>query len=252
MRYIWLHARANTVEIARMPMYWVPAMLFPLLFFALFGIAQAKRLADIGLGGEYVLTPFLLFTTLNVTLSSLAAGIAAERSSTWERRLRLLPTPVMFRFLGRLAHVLVFNAVTWVPLLAMAAVLISIDLPAQRWPLWIVAVTIGALPFGLLGIAVGYRFPVQAASMIANVLMLVLCFVGGLFVPLEALPAVVRTIGSSLPSHAYLELTLATLGGDVASSSSPLWNVGLLLIWTVAFALVAWLAHRRDEGERYG
>ena len=67
MKHVVRHAVAHARDTMRMPIYWSPAMFFPLLFVTLFGYTAANRLAQLGLGSEYVITPFLLFTTLNVT-----------------------------------------------------------------------------------------------------------------------------------------------------------------------------------------
>ncbi|MFI6761585.1 ABC transporter permease [Micromonospora sp. NPDC050417] len=251
MRYVLLHAGAHLRDMVRVPMYWVPGLLFPMLFFLLFGLSSAHQLARQGLGSEYVVTPFLLFTTLNVTLISLSAGVAADRENPWEQRLRLLPIAVLTRFLGRLLYVLVFNVVSWLPLLVVAGLATDLKLPVAIWPLWLGVVVVGAIPFGLLGMALGYRLPAPAAAMVCNIVFLILAFCGGLLVPAEMLPGAVQAVTPYLPTHEYLHLVLSTIG-RADQITSPPWMIGLLAAWTVLFALVARDGYRRDEGVRYG
>ncbi|MEV4412744.1 ABC transporter permease [Catellatospora sp. NPDC049609] len=251
MRHVLLHTRAHLRDTARMPVYWLPALLFPLIFFVLFGYTGARNLAALGLGSEYVITPFLLFTTLNVTIVSLSAGVAADRENPWEQRLRVLPLPALTRFAGRLLFVLLFNLVSWIPLLALAVTTTDLNLSPAQWPLWLGSVLLGAIPFGLLGMAIGYRFPAQAAMALANIVFMLMAFLGGLFVPAEQLPAGVRDIVAFLPTHEYQHLVL-TIIGRADRIAAPDWTIGVLAAWTVVFAWLARAAFRRDEGVRYG
>jgi ABC-2 type transport system permease protein len=250
MRYVMLHAGLHLRTTLRMPAYWVPSLCFPLLFFFLFGYTGARRLADQGLGSEFVITPFLLFTTLNVTMVALAAGVAGDRESPWEDRMRLLPVPTGVRFAGRLVYVLAFNVVSWIPLLVVATLVTDLRLPLLNWPTWLGSVLLGAAPFALLGIAIGYRLPAQAAMMTSNLLYLVLSFLGGLFLPTAQLPAVVRAVQPYVPTSEYLHLVLAAMG-RADQATAPTWTIGLLLAWGLVFALLARAAFRRDEGTRY-
>ncbi|MEU8001834.1 ABC transporter permease [Catellatospora sp. NPDC049111] len=251
MRHVLLHARAHLRDTSRMPVYWVPALLFPLVFFGLFGYTNATSLAKIGLGSEYVITPFLLFTTLNVTIVSLSAGVAADRENPWEQRLRVLPLPALSRFAGRLLYVLGFNLVSWIPLLLLAVFTTDLRLPPEQWPLWLGGVLLGAIPFGLLGMAIGYRFPPQGAMTVANILFMLLAFLGGLFVPVKQLPAAIRDVVVFLPTHEYQHLVLSIIG-RADRIAAPTWTIGVLAAWTLLFAWLARMAFRRDEGVRYG
>lgn len=252
MRYVLLHARAYGLEMWRQPAYWIPSLGFPLFFFVLFGLNTAELLYEqSGLGSEYVVTPFLLFATLNVTLMSLAGGVATDRASAWERALRLLPVSGVTRFLGRLAFVLLFSLLSWVPVLVVAALTTHSQLPIALWPVWVLTIAVGAIPFGMLGILLGYLLPGQAAAPVANILFMVLSFVGGLFMPAEQLPAFMGKLAPYLPTNEYLHLVLAAIGRS-DRVTAPDWTIALLPVWGVLFAFLAHRAFRRDEGERFG
>ncbi|MFY1633388.1 ABC transporter permease [Solwaraspora sp. WMMB335] len=251
MRYVLLHARAHALDTLRMPAYWAPALGFPLVFFLLFGLVNARRFADLGLGSEYAITPFLLYTTLNVTVASLAAGVAADRENPWEQRLRLLPLSPLTRFAGRMLYVLAFNVISWIPLLVVAAFTTDLRLSLLAWPVWLGAVVVGAIPFGLLGMAIGYRLAPQPAMMLANLLFMLLAFFGGLFVPVDYLPTALHAVVPYVPTYQYQYFVLALI--DRADHLiGPSWVAFLLLAWTALFAVLARAAFRRDEGVRYG
>lgn len=252
MRYAFLHARAYGTEMWRQPAYWIPSLGFPLFFFVLFGVNTAEALYEqAGLGSEYAVTPFLLFATLNVTLMSLAGGVATERSSPWERSLRLLPVSGVTRFAGRMLFVLGFSLISWIPVLIVASLTTHSELPLALWPVWVGVIAIGAIPFGLLGIMLGYVLPGQAAAPVANILFLVLSFVGGLFMPSNQLPDFMGSVAPYLPTNQYLHLVMLAIG-RADRMTEPVWTIALLPIWGLIFAMLAHRAFRRDEGERFG
>lgn len=251
VRYILLHAGAHARQMLRTPAYWITAMAFPLAFFLLFGIMYANLMAEQGRGAEYAITPFILFCTLNVTLTTLAARVAADRESPWENRMRLLPITAASRFAGRLLFIFGFNLVSWIPLLVVASLITDVQLRPVQWVFWLAAVVVGAIPFGLLGIAIGYLVSPQTAMGISSILFLALSFLGGLFIPATILPTVVQRVVPFVPSQEYLQFVYRVIGyGD--GNVGPGWTVMLLIGWGVAFAVLALVAYRRDEGIRYG
>ena len=253
------HARANTVELFRQPGYWLPSVLLPALFFLFFGITGARAVGEdpraqaAGLGSEVVVTPFLLFGLIGVVFFQFGVGIAEERRQPWETTLRVLPLPASARFAGRVLTALVFctAAIACVGVLALATT--QVRLTAADWAPWLASVLAGAVPFGLMGLTLGYAATPKAALPIANIGFLLLSFGGGLFVPPEALPSFVAAVTPYLPTNHYLRFALGSIDGNEASGLPAGWLVpGLYLLgWTVLFALAAALAYRRDEGVRY-
>ena len=70
-----------------------------------------------------------------------------------------------------------------------------------------------------------------------------MAILGGLFVPLEAVPPAMATIGSVLPSSHLANLGRAAAAGQLPAAI----DVAALVAWTVAAgALAAW-AYQRDE-----
>jgi ABC-2 type transport system permease protein len=249
------HAKANTRELLRQPGYWAPSVAFPALFFVFFGIRAADEVArflppQLGLGSEVVLTPFLLFGVLSIMFFHFGVGIAEERRMPWERTLQVLPVSGMQRFAGRVLTALVFSVASLVPVMAIAMTTTQLGLDASEWPVWLGAIALGGVPFGLMGIALGYLTSPKAALPIANIGFLLLSFLGGLFVPLEDLPSWVRATAPFMPTRHWLDFALGVIGGREDGGG---WQVpGLyLLVWALVFGVVAVVAYRRDEGVRY-
>jgi ABC-2 type transport system permease protein len=241
MRLAVLHARAQTLELLRYPAASVPTLALPALFFVFFGLSRPAELAT------PTMASFAAFAILGVAFFQFGVGIAADRVSPWERYLRTLPVGSRTRFGARLLSAFAFalGAAGVVIVLAVAAT--SASLSAARWGLLLLTLIAGAIPFALLGIAIGYWASPKAALPFANVLYLGLAYAGGLWTAPHALPHIVETIAPILPTRAWNELLVAAVGLQPASAG-PLVE---LCVASVLFSSLAALGYRRDEGQSY-
>jgi ABC-2 type transport system permease protein len=123
----------------------------------------------------------------------------------------------------------------------------NVERSSAAWASFAAALVVGAVPFALFGIALGYLVPARAALPVANLLFLPLSFLGGLWGGAQHLPDPLRSISRFLPTRQWGEL-LGSGMGDSAWAARDLFG---LAAYAVCFALVAGWAYRRDEGERY-
>jgi ABC-2 type transport system permease protein len=242
MRLVLVHARAMTLELLRYPSFSVPTLAFPALFFLLFVAPRSDRNASL------LLASFAGFAILAVAFFQFGVGIAAERETPWERFVRVLPLPVGVRLAARLLSGTAFGLAS-AGLVALTAVATTdAHLTPSRWAALAFALALGAVPFALLGIALGYWASPRGALPLANVLYLLLAFVGGLWTTPQRLPGTVASLSPLVPTRQF---------GDVlwGAARGRLWQPRdwlLLLAWAALFgALAAW-GYTRDEGRRYG
>jgi ABC-2 type transport system permease protein len=116
-------------------------------------------------------------------------------------------------------------------------------LTPSRWAALCAVLLAGAVPFGFLGIALGYLVRPRAALPVANLLYLPLSYVGGLWAgPRDATGAF-----DLVPTHAWGRLlwwAVGARGFDIVAVAS-------LAGWGAAFGAIAVWAYQRDEGERF-
>jgi ABC-2 type transport system permease protein len=230
-----------TLELARHPAYVVPTLAFPAVFF-LFFAAPAEG------GAAAQMATFAGFAAIGVAFFQFGVGIAVERASPWETYLRTLPAGASVRLVARLCSATVFAAAAAAIVVGVALALGGVALPPGRWAELAGVLAGGTIPFASLGVAIGYWAPARGALPIANLLYLGLSYGGGLWVRPERLPPLVQRVSPLLPTRALADaLTGATVGGG------PPWrSVAALGVFGAAFAGLAALGYRRDEGRRYG
>jgi ABC-2 type transport system permease protein len=241
MRLVFLHARAATLELLRYPAFSVPTLGFPALFFLLFVSPRPEGDADL------LLASFAGFAVLAVAFFQFGVGIAAEREAPWERFVRTLPLRLRVRFAARVVSGALFGLGS--ALLVAVAALATTDagLPPSRWIALAGALALGSIPFALLGIALGYWASPRSALPVANVLYLVLSFLGALWTTPEHLPSSLEAISPLVPTRQFGNVLWGAAEGRIWPPRDWL----LLLGWACAFALLAAWGYRRDEGKRY-
>jgi ABC-2 type transport system permease protein len=231
------HVRARTLELARLPAFTIPTVVFPaVLYLAVAGRRHGDATAVTG--------GFAAIAVLGVSFFQFGVGIASERVSPWERYLRSLPAGPVPRIGGRVGAAIVFASCAAGAVLLAGLARASASLPAPRIGALAAALVLGAIPFALLGTALGYVVPARAAVPVANFVYLPLAYAGGLWSGPDGSESGYRIL---VPTRAWAQMVWAAAGAGPLPLLAPL----VLCVWTAAFGLLAAWAYRRDEGERF-
>lgn len=131
-----------------------------------------------------------------------------------------------------------------VSLVMLAGIALFVSLEWGRFPLWIVALVLGALGFGAMGVAIGgITREVRAASLLAFMLALPMAFLA--LVPSGAVSSglydVIRVISALFPFKPTLDALNAALNKS-GSIGLPLVHLAIL---TLAFGAIARLSLQR-------
>ena len=241
MKLVLAHAWLITLTLLRYPGYVVPTLGFPAMFFLFFASPARGPVAS------YALCSFAAFAVIGVAFFQFGVGIATERASPWELYLRTLPVAPWARLVARLVSAAVFAAAAAGVVVAAAIASTDASLSPARWGQLAAVLVLGIVPFGCLGIALGYWASPRAALPLANVLYLALSFGGGLWIRPARLPHAVRAISEFLPTR-HLANALA---GVVRGSPWQAQDWLALAAFSVLFAAAALVGYRRDEGQRF-
>lgn len=241
MRLVRLYAASQTLELLRYPSFSVPTLAMPALVFLVVGVGRLHAPAAL------VMASYAAFAMLGVAFFQFGVGIAAERSSPWHTFLRVLPAPVAARFAGRVLSALGFGlaSASLVALLAVTAA--GVRLGTVHWLALAAVLVVGAVPFALFGIAIGYWLSPRGALPAANLLYLASAYLGGLLGASVSTSGTVGAVAPYVPTHAWLRLLAATVGAQAWRASDAV----VLGVFAGASAALAVWGFRRDEGQRF-
>ncbi|HXW88456.1 MAG TPA: ABC transporter permease [Streptosporangiaceae bacterium] len=176
-----------------------------------------------------------------------AITLVSWRQTKLLRRLRLAPVSVGSVVLARVGLSLVLALVQLAVFLAIATLpYFGLRLSADWW-MAIPVVLCGTLAFMSIGLVVGsFTTSQQAATAIANVIILPMAFLGGAFVPLDFAPAWIRDVSYAMPLR-YLVIGMQNVLARGEGATSALPAIGILLGLATVLTLISVRAFRWDS-----
>jgi ABC-2 type transport system permease protein len=158
-----------------------------------------------------------------------AITLVSWRQDKLLRRLRLAPINVGSVVLARVGVSLAVAIVQLAAFLAIATLpYFGLKLSAYWW-VAIPVVLCGTLAFMAIGLLVGsFAKTQQAATAVANLIILPMAFLGGAFIPLDYAPAWIREVSYAMPLR-YLVIGMQDVMARGEGPASALPAIGILL-----------------------
>jgi ABC-2 type transport system permease protein len=206
---------------------------FPVLLYLIYakqhGVSQGLTVATL------LLVSLAVYSGMGSAMFASGPQLARERSNGWMRQLRISPIGTPGWFAAKLIQAILLIIPGLAVLIALALTYGHVHLAASRLGLLVAVLVLGAIPFCALGLVIGLMFDSQTAQVAQMITLLVLAFLGGIFIQWSSLPHGMQLIGKALPSY-----HLAQLGWDAAAGRAlGLTNVAVLAAWTAGLGLIA-------------
>src|SRR5215469_1001306 len=167
---------------------------FPVLLYLIYakqhGTSEGLTVAAV------LLVSMAVWSGMGSAMFATGPQLARERQSGWMRQLRVSPISAPRWFGAKLIQGLLLIVPGFALLIALAAVLVA-----------------GLIPFCVLGLVIGLLFDGQTAQVAQMLIMFLLAFLGGIFIPWTNLPHAMQLIGQALPSYHLDQLGLHAAAG---------------------------------------
>ena len=232
--------RAECLRYLRSPSFLLPTLLFPAVFFLMFGVVLASHNSPDA--PRFLLASYSTFGVMGPGLFGFGMSLALERDNGLLTLKRAMPMPPAAYLLGKMVMAMLMAALIAGLLQTLAIAFANVQLhPVQMLQLAGVCI-FGALPFCALGLLLGTLVKGHGAPAVVNLLYLPMAFMSGLWFPLSMLPPLVRNLAPLWPSFHLNALAQTALGFDVGSAwPHAVW----LVVFSVAvFAIAAWRLRR--------
>jgi ABC-2 type transport system permease protein len=233
-------ARCEVLRYLRNPGFLLPIMLFPNVFYVMFGIVLNHGNGE---AARYMLASYSTFGVMAPGLFGFGVSLALERDNgllTFKRALPMLPGAYL---LGKMLMAMCVAATIGALLLAMSVFLAHAGLTTTQMLALFVTDVLGVLPFCALGLLVGTLLKGQGAPGLLNMVYLPMAFLSGLWFPLQMMPTFLRQIAPVWPSYHLNALALSAVGFD---TGARLPHVLVLAGFTIGFLLLAARRLRRN------
>ena len=225
--------RFEIVRTLRNVRFLVFLIAFPVLLYLIYakqhGLSQGLTVATL------LLVSMAVYTGMGSAMYASGPQLARERGNGWMRQLRISPISTPGWFAAKLIQAILLIIPGLAVLIVLALTYGRVHLGAGRLGLLAAVLVLGAIPFCALGLVIGLMFDGQTAQVAQMITLLVLAFLGGIFIQWSSLPHGMQLIGKALPSY-----PLAQLGWNAAAGRPlDLANVAALAAWTAGLAGVA-------------
>ena len=229
----------------RYPMFSVSTLVFPLMFYILFGLIMGRQNIGAVSTTVYLIPSYGTFGVMGASLFGTAAGLAAERGLGWLQVKRASPMPLFAYFFAKVVMSMIFSTVDVVALMAMGFAFGGVHLSAGVTAKLLLTLVAGSLPFCAMGLAIGYFASPNSAPAVINLFYLPMSFCAGLWIPIMFLPKFVQKVAIVLPPYHLSQLAFNLVGAGQGGAASGHWET--LAGFTLLCMGIAWMGHQRDQ-----
>lgn len=234
-------ARAQVLATWRTPQFMVPSVILPLLFYGVMGLGLSKGREPVA---HMMLANYVIFAAIAPAMFGFGAAVAAEREAKLIELKQIAPLPAGGYLVGRLAAALALVAVA-IGLLGGLAFLGGVTMESRQWAATLGLGLMSAIPFALIGLNLGLRMGSQGATALTNLLFLGFSLFGGLWIPLQAMPAWFGKIAVFTPSYHFGQLSQILSGMQPFADVER--HISILVAMTLAALIGAGMAWRRQD-----
>jgi DNA-binding CsgD family transcriptional regulator len=128
-----LEARYELLKLVRMPAYLAPMLVFPMMFYLLFGVAFRRPGAGSFDMATYLLATYGAFGVMNAALFGFGVGVAMERGQGWMLFKRATPMPPLAWLAGRLTACVLCGALMVTCLFTLGGATGGVRMPLIQW-----------------------------------------------------------------------------------------------------------------------
>ncbi|AGM04688.1 ABC transporter permease [Amycolatopsis keratiniphila] len=217
------------------------AVAFPVLMFLL----QANVFASgqLNISGV-IMVNMMAFGAFSAAMTS-GAKLAIERSTGWQRQLRLTPLTGA-GYLGGKALSAMLVALPSLLVVPLVGVLFQgVHLDAAGWLRLVLGIWLGAIPLVLLGLLLGQFGTPESMQPLNMIVMMGMGFLGGLWIPIDGMPSWMADLAQATPTYWLIQLVRPVVT-DQLTVSLPA-ALGVLAAWTAVLGTLVIRRYRKDS-----
>jgi ABC-2 type transport system permease protein len=234
----------EVLKIFRNPPSVVFGIGFPTFFFLIFGFSLASNLSST------ILASYAAYGAFIVSFQTFSISLATERALGWNKLLRSTPMSSTLYLGSKLLVILLTGIISMLLLFAVAGFSGKVHMSLAIWAQLLGMMVLGMIPLSLLGLFLGFIGSANMTVALSTILMLLMSFASGLWIPLQFLPTFIQKIAPFLPSYHIGQLAWNTVGSP--SGDGNLWvHLLILIAYAAGFAILAAWAYIRDENKNF-
>src|SRR6201987_5435495 len=213
LKIYFKEAKYEFLKLLRLSIYSLSTILFPVMFYVLFGLLLNRGHEQGGvMVAAYLMATYGTFGVMGASLFGFGVGLAGERGLGWLEVKRASPMPPSAYFAAKTVVCMAFSLIIVLTLLTLGFVFGGVHLGLAQTVKLVGTLVLGAGTFCAMGMAIGYFAGPTSAPAIVNLLYLPLSFASGLWIPIDMLPRLLQRLAPALPPYHLGQLALGVVG----------------------------------------
>lgn len=191
----------------------------------------------------YYLMSMTVYGVVGASVTSLAVRFSRERAQGWNRLIQITPLPGYAQVIAKLVSQGMLNFLTIVFLFLLGGLVKDVELTAAQWiesGLWI---WLGGFAFMSLGTLLGTMRNVELVQVVSNLVYMAMSVAGGLWMPTETMPKLMRDIAELLPTNRLGQGAWRIVAGSAVEWAS----IAILAAYVIVFMLVSSYIIKKQE-----
>lgn len=222
------------------------AIVMPIFFFWLFGVAQHYDNKPLPHGAPgntsaFVMISMALYGAVLATTSG-GAMVSIERAEGWSRQLRVTPLSPVAYVVTKMLTAMVLGATSVAAVYLVGVATGKPSMPVSIWVYTGLLVWVGSLVFAAFGLFMGYLVPTENVMQMLGFVIVLLAFAAGLFIPITQYSHGLQTFAKFTPLYGLNELVHAPV---LARNFDIVWLINAV-VWLAIFTAGAVWRFRKD------
>lgn len=243
MRAFSMQCKVEIIRILRNPYFVFWSLFMPILFYFIFTKVFNTNIEGQKEWQAHYLMSMTAFSVMGSSIMTLGIRLVEERTKGWALFMRITPLSNQAYFMAKMVGQSVIHVFSISFIFIAGALINNISLTFFEWLMSGLWILLGTLPFLALGTLVGTMKRVDTAAGISNLVYMILAITGGLWMPMDIMPAIVQNIGKWLPSFNFGNGAWQIIRGN----SPDMLNVLILVSYLVLFMVLSGYIRRKQE-----
>ena len=229
----------------------IQPLIFLFIFVSVFGNKTTPVAGHLIKRSTYYVPAITTLAIMSATFFNLTISLSRLREQGILKRIRSTPLPPQVFLAGRIGTSITVALLLVVLLLALGSTVYGVTIPSHTLLAGVVTVLVAATSLSCLAFAVTAFVPSEdAAAPIANVIMLPLMFISGIFIPSSEIPASMQDVANVFPVKHIFESLLRVFDPGTSGAGFAWGHLAVIALWGCAGAAVAmWRVRWTPSGQ---
>ena len=243
MKLFLLQSKAELTRVLRNHYFIFWSLVMPIIFYFIFTRLVNHDIPNASEWQAYYLMSMAAFSVMGSAIMTLGTRLVFEKSNGWSAYMRITPLSSQTYFFAKMSGQLFIHILSIIVIFIAGFLINGVALHPWQWltsGLWLI---VGSIPFLALGTLIGCIKKVDTANGFSNLLYLLLAIIGGMWMPIDQMPTIVKLVAEWLPSYHYGSGAWGIIRGEL-----PEWhNIVILTGYLCLFMILSSYIQKRQD-----